>query len=453
MAKAAPKRRRKAVTGDGIAAVSIKKLFGKYDFPEIVLHGRDETVPQLSFLYGENGVGKTTVLKLIYWALSPLRRAGHKSELLKLAFQEITIRLVSGQVVRIQRPSAAAGPYTYEFEGPIANGSCAMKPVDGRLMPDAPVTQKLFAMLQSLKLDLVFVPDTRDIQASFAIHDQPSKDGRIYQQDPANWMLDAIEEDRRTRRGVIDIGAAQTNALVEIVLGTSRRLLKYSLEAGSAGEQEAAHMYLNVAKSIAKEREESRSPAKSRKEVLESMVNLRHRLQKYIKYDLISDPRIGEFVKLLDSVPNESEDLLVAVLTPFLGSLDERMTALSSVMNLMEDFETSLNGFLSRKSVKVSKVGGITFVDADGDHLAPHQFSSGERHLIFLFCAAVLGKGRSTIILVDEPEISLNFKWQRKLVDSLLRLGGGDSAQFVFATHSLEIMSTHSDAVVTLVPA
>ncbi|HAV1455310.1 TPA: ATP-binding protein, partial [Enterobacter hormaechei subsp. steigerwaltii] len=54
------------------------------------------------------------------------------------------------------------------------------------------------------------------------------------------------------------------------------------------------------------------------------------------------------------------------------------------------------------------------------------------------------------IFMIDEPEISLNIKWQRIIINSLLDITDGANIQFIFASHSLEIISQHRHRVVKL---
>ncbi len=54
------------------------------------------------------------------------------------------------------------------------------------------------------------------------------------------------------------------------------------------------------------------------------------------------------------------------------------------------------------------------------------------------------------LMLIDEPEISLNVKWQRDLVRALVAAFGGSGVQLVIATHSLEIASLYLGNVMKL---
>jgi ABC-type glutathione transport system ATPase component len=55
--------------------------------------------------------------------------------------------------------------------------------------------------------------------------------------------------------------------------------------------------------------------------------------------------------------------------------------------------------------------------------------------------------------MIDEPEISLNIKWQRQLIKALLGIADEGRVQFIFASHSIELLSQHRDRVVKLVNA
>jgi energy-coupling factor transporter ATP-binding protein EcfA2 len=71
-----------------------------------------------------------------------------------------------------------------------------------------------------------------------------------------------------------------------------------------------------------------------------------------------------------------------------------------------------------------------------------HSLASGEKQLLRLFleCLAVGG----SCIIVDEPEISLHVDWQHELINYIQKIN--PSLQFIAATHSPEIMATLEDS-------
>ena len=53
--------------------------------------------------------------------------------------------------------------------------------------------------------------------------------------------------------------------------------------------------------------------------------------------------------------------------------------------------------------------------DMDEDEIKLDWLSSGEQQLLFMLCAVALMRDNDSLVLIDEPEISLNIKWQRKI--------------------------------------
>nr|MCG4642063.1 ATP-binding protein [Bifidobacterium bifidum] len=73
-------------------------------------------------------------------------------------------------------------------------------------------------------------------------------------------------------------------------------------------------------------------------------------------------------------------------------------------------------------------------VELNGYFHSINDLSSGERHILSLLCL-VLFKGKDRyILIIDEPEISLNVKWQRQLLKLFSDLL--PEAQIIVASHS-----------------
>jgi ABC-type cobalamin/Fe3+-siderophores transport system ATPase subunit len=82
------------------------------------------------------------------------------------------------------------------------------------------------------------------------------------------------------------------------------------------------------------------------------------------------------------------------------------------------------------------------YIDIDGERHGLNDLSSGERHILtFLTLVATAGRGRD-FIFIDEPEISLNLKWQRELIGILQ--GILPDCQIIAASHSPAISQNPS---------
>ncbi|MBP0691055.1 ATP-binding protein, partial [Klebsiella pneumoniae] len=66
------------------------------------------------------------------------------------------------------------------------------------------------------------------------------------------------------------------------------------------------------------------------------------------------------------------------------------------------------------------------------------NLSSGERQVIYIMLKAANTSKEETVLLMDEPEISLHLTWQEKLINSILYVN--EKCQLIIVTHSPAIV-------------
>jgi predicted ATPase len=109
-----------------------------------------------------------------------------------------------------------------------------------------------------------------------------------------------------------------------------------------------------------------------------------------------------------------------------------------------------MNSLFLNKQIALHLERGLSISTSKGEPLLPEQLSSGEQELLILFCEVISALMPDTILFIDEPELSLNVAWQRKLLSSLLKCASGSTVQFVIATHSIEILAQYRANVARL---
>ena len=81
-----------------------------------------------------------------------------------------------------------------------------------------------------------------------------------------------------------------------------------------------------------------------------------------------------------------------------------------------------------------------------GETLLPYQLSSGEKQMLAIMLTVLVEDNRSYVLFMDEPEVSLHFDWQKRLIDIVLELN--PNVQIILATHSpAVIMNGWADRV------
>ena len=80
------------------------------------------------------------------------------------------------------------------------------------------------------------------------------------------------------------------------------------------------------------------------------------------------------------------------------------------------------------------------FTDSSGKKFGINELSSGEKQLFLRTLAIKMLEPENSIIMIDEPELSLHPKWQQKIVDVYRKIGKNN--QIILATHSPHILGS-----------
>jgi predicted ATP-binding protein involved in virulence len=150
---------------------------------------------------------------------------------------------------------------------------------------------------------------------------------------------------------------------------------------------------------------------------------------------------------------NESDPIIAKkVLSVYRNSLQQRLDEQTNAYSSIETYLKSVNQFLERKKLKISKSGrrrpelGVQI--GDEESISRLQIlSSGERQVLgLIYAASHMTSGR--VVLIDEPEISLHIDWQRKLLPEMLKQLG--KKQLIICTHSPVMASQYRDRMIEL---
>jgi energy-coupling factor transporter ATP-binding protein EcfA2 len=97
-----------------IVRIEVEKLFGKYTY---TLSKRDNHLidSSLIILYGNNGSGKTTILKLLFHLLSPNSVRDHLSFLAHTHFRKFSVVLADGTSITAARGDTTTGSFELQL--------------------------------------------------------------------------------------------------------------------------------------------------------------------------------------------------------------------------------------------------------------------------------------------------------------------------------------------------
>jgi predicted ATP-dependent endonuclease of OLD family len=122
-----------------------------------------------------------------------------------------------------------------------------------------------------------------------------------------------------------------------------------------------------------------------------------------------------------------------------IDSVEDKIKDAMSARDTLQSLITHL--FMANKEIRFTDES-IQITSHTGEKIGLASLSSGEKHILRILVEALL-IGESSLI-IDEPEISMHVDWQKDLIRSLRSLN--QTAQFIFATHSPEVMADVPDS-------
>jgi ABC-type transport system involved in cytochrome c biogenesis ATPase subunit len=153
-----------------------------------------------------------------------------------------------------------------------------------------------------------------------------------------------------------------------------------------------------------------------------------------------------------DEAPLEELNLDVpnatTVIRIFAEDTIKKLDTLEPIRKKLELFVDFINHHYRRKQVFIDGKNGAVIVDVDRPEpqiIPPSRLSSGEQQILILAHRVLFSTGEGTLVLIDEPELSLHVLWQGTLVNDLARMGAPNNLAFLLATHSPTLIAGRDD--------
>ncbi|MFC4034049.1 AAA family ATPase [Streptomyces polygonati] len=458
-----------------ISSVGIEDLFGVYTY-DLDFSGEGENESRgrrLTLLYGNNGSGKTTILKLLWDTLSADPSKGHREGLAKTPFRSLEINLTSGDKISVKKRSGLTGSFTVTVanqdseeinqnylatqSGVVAIPESLWAEAELMDATDRHIRMRLMRAKHSMKND----SDELDFSDKFVIYLSQlqavpymlADDRQIYgdaiestSEEDEEWQFE--DEDNPSATTLKGVTAELNHAIERVDDMVKDQVIK----GGQRGSRSSNDVYLGILGRVA-ETDPSKDEEVTKELLIGRIDEVAARTRVYSQYGLL--PRIDrdQFISAVEGVPDSKLAVAEAVLEPFLSAQTARLDALSGVFHLVQTFTNEMNRFFanSGKRITYRTSGGIQ-VRSKSQRLSPEQLSSGERQILLLLLNTILARENTKLFLIDEPEISLNVKWQRQLMDALLACTEGSSVQFIVATHSIEVITGHRKSLARMIP-
>lgn len=434
-----------------VVRIEVERLFGKYTYTLAKKDNNLHTDSSLIILYGDNGSGKTTILKLLFHLLSTGQKLEHLTFLAKSNFAKFSVFLADGtSIIASRKNDNLIGSFQLELLEQnniiFEMGFQADAENDVKNIPKKNIRKyDFYRTFIRMRLSLFFFGDDRVLDSDI-FHEQEAKDKQTSQ----SLYLSIFDSYREKSKSIFNRELTLTTSIHR----TEEWIRNQALKGANQGEANVHNIYEEIITRILHtsgdliEEELSQSS-----EMLISELKAHEDRSKYFsRFGLMPPLETQKIVNILKSNTKTDSSIISRVLKPYLDSVAARFDALQDTQNLLTIFETTINKLFFRdKYIRLHVRDGLKIFTEEGKELSPERLSSGEKQLLLLFCNTLTARDKATIFIIDEPEISLNIKWQRQLIRALLELTKGSQVQFILATHSIELLSQYNNNVVKLV--
>lgn len=163
--------------------------------------------------------------------------------------------------------------------------------------------------------------------------------------------------------------------------------------------------------------------------------------------DLFDKPEGHPFnMAALDSLDKASRK----VMSLYVQDTSEKLSELTDLVRRIRSFLDNVNRKFQYKRIKIDREAGLVAEQDDGTPLELEALSSGEQHELVLHYDLLFRVKPNTLVMIDEPELSLHVAWQKRFLQDLLEIVEAAQFDVLIATHSPYIVGEYSDLMIGL---
>lgn len=442
--------------GARLLEFSIDNLYGLYNHK--VEFNNSEGI---SILHGPNGVGKTALLKCISHLFS-----GDFESLAKIPFQKVSAILDSGTEISVTRMASSneqEGSPVGKIEVIISAGdnvvakhvfnvgSTRKKFQQVGLWYDrASVVDGVEDKLFHLQDEAHTVYDTRVEEALTSFTSMyPAKKragARQVKSLLSSLPVHFVETNRLFRHDVVPdmkvIGGASSRMVLtvqecakDLIVRISSALKNYGAKSQQL-DQSFPHRFISET-----------MPSMDVDELKSKLGQIGEKLKDLRLIGLLDADSVQPFdIESLDFVEKNK----IEIMSLYVRDSQAKLEVFDSLLARVKLLLGSINLKFRNKRVFLSKARGF-FVKLDsGDELSLDLLSSGEQHELVLMYELLFKVPSETLVLIDEPELSLHVSWQKAFLPELISIAKEVGFTAIVATHSPFIVGDRYDLMTAL---
>jgi predicted ATP-binding protein involved in virulence len=178
----------------------------------------------------------------------------------------------------------------------------------------------------------------------------------------------------------------------------------------------------------------------------DALAQLEDRRKELIRLGLLDEEQDAPVLR----VPSEIDDTMRRVLSVYVGDTNQKLSIYEEISRRIEVFRNLVNERFIRKEMHVNREKGFYFINERGEELPIVGLSSGEQHQVVLLYELIFRTPAGSLVMIDEPELSLHVAWQERFLRDMKEIATVGSFDALIATHSPQIIGNRWDLTVEL---
>jgi predicted ATPase len=454
-----------------ISQIEVTKLFGT--FTHVININFDE---RITIIHGPNGVGKTTLLRLVN---AVFNKQG--DELRSIPFEELIITFDDKSILKIvkkiskkeepwiiegeiDRSTKEIGQFNFKYE------KLGQKPLkeNTRLHYDPRENRLPLSFIERIipNIERIGVREWIDSNTGeiYSYESLRNKYGHLlpleFRNDQSGWPkwfdenLGAISvRFVRAQRLLLlsgDSSSSRYRPSIEKNRGpqVSEAVLNYASQLRDTIRQRLAEFSI-LSQSLDRTFPQKVIDSSKMYEMIppEELVERLSNLDKKRKF-LIN---VGLYDPSLVSIPlpDVNDPHIQSVLSVYVKTEEEKLVIFDELAGKIDLLVKLINSRFMYKKMIIDKDKGFVFETEQGI-LSPANLSSGEQHELVLIYELLFQTKKGTLVLIDEPELSFHVGWQISFLKDLKQIIDLTQIDALVATHSPQIVNNRWDLTTKL---
>lgn len=434
-----------------IKQITVKHLFGIFDHT-INLNMEE----RITIIHGKNGFGKTSILRLVNGFFN-----SKYSEIRAIPFQKFTITFDDKSFVDIFKPSTSRNKKSNARPKITFNFTSSDQKEEQPFSPNLPdgktisfplgIIDEFIPYLDRVGSEKWLYTPTKEILYLEDIYERFGEYlPKQFQEEYPDWLkkiIDSINVRFIESQRLLDISNSAKNGRTIRRPMTLYSVASYSEDLAENIQTKLAE-YGQLSQTLDRTfpaRVVQKKASLTDDQLREKIDQLERERNQLISAGLLKKDEDSNF-QVKDSIDDSTRKLL----SVYIEDVDKKLNVFNDIYPKVELFKNIINKKYSFKSVTIDQSKGFIFTTQEGEVLSPTDLSSGEQHELVILYELLFKVKPNTLILIDEPEMSLHISWQQEFLKDLQEITKLSELDILMATHSPDIINDRWDLTVEL---